>query len=363
MAKNPFTPTFGRVPAHFAGRAGILSAMERALDNGPDDPNLTSILVGPRGTGKTALLASVAREASARGWVTARVSAGEGMLEDVIERAWESASHLVAKESGTRLKSLSVGQGVAVEFERADAPRGNWRTQMNGLLDRLAELEVGLLITVDEVRPDVEEMRRLAAVYQHFVGEDRNVALVMAGLPSNVAQLVSDESVSFLRRARQHHLGRVDDADIEIAFRRTLADAGAQIDDDAVAVAVSAIEGYPYMLQLVGYWTWEQADGAPIRAEHVARGTRQALQELTDGVLAATYRELSRGDVRFLEAMVSCEQPASLANISAKMGVKSNYASKYKERLLVAGVLGEAGQGHYSIDLPGFRQYVERRIG
>lgn len=45
------------------------------------------------------------------------------------------------------------------------------------------------------------------------------------------------------------------------------------------------------------------------------------------------------------------------------MGVRSNYASKYKERLLVAGVLGEVGQGYYSIDLPGFRQYVEERMG
>lgn len=226
------------------------------------------------------------------------------MLEDIVERTWESAEHLIEKGVGARLKSLSVGQGIAVEFERAEGVRGNWRTRMNDVLDRLAELEVGLLITVDEARPDVDEMRQLATVYQHFVGEDRNVALVMAGLPSNVAQLVSNESASFLRRARQYHLGRVADGDIEIAFRRTLQDFGAQIDDAAVSAAVSAIEGYPYMLQLVGYWTWEQAAGEVINECHVERGARQALQELRDGVLASTYRELSRGDIRFLEAMV-----------------------------------------------------------
>ncbi|MBB3171233.1 hypothetical protein FHR31_001045 [Parvibacter caecicola] len=58
------------------------------------------------------------------------------------------------------------------------------------------------------------------------------------------------------------------------------------------------------MLQLVGYWTWEQAAGEVINECHVERGARQALQELRDGVLASTYRELSRGDIRFLEAMV-----------------------------------------------------------
>ena len=159
MAKNPFTPTFGRVPIHFAGRANIL-AMQRALEIGPDDPNLTSILVGPRDVGKTALLASIAREALSRDWVTARVSAGEGMLEDIVERTWESTEHLVEKGTGARSKSLSVGQGIAVGLERAEGVRGNWRTRMNDILDRLADLGVGLLVTVDEARSDVDEMQQ-----------------------------------------------------------------------------------------------------------------------------------------------------------------------------------------------------------
>ena len=85
-ARNPFTPSFGRVPAHYAGRSQFMSTMKKALANGPSDPNLSMILVGSRGTGKTALLASVAREASAAGWVTAQVSAGDGMLQDIVER-------------------------------------------------------------------------------------------------------------------------------------------------------------------------------------------------------------------------------------------------------------------------------------
>ena len=362
-AKNPFTPTFGRIPAHYAGRAALMDAMRRALDNGSADPNLTTILVGPRGTGKTALLASISHEASSRGWVVARVSAGEGMLEDIIERTQESASHLIDSSSNARVKSLTVGASFGVELERGDAPMGNWRTRMNRLLDQLAERDTGLLITVDEVRADVAEMRQLATVYQHFVGEERNVALVMAGLPSSVAQLVSDESVSFLRRARQRHLGRVSDAETEIAFRRTVTDGGASIGDEAVAAAVAAIEGYPYMLQLVGYWTWERADSPEINCNDVACGVKLALQELRDGVLSATYRELSKGDVRFLEAMLDDAGASSLADVSARMGVKSNYASKYKERLLTAGILGEAGKGSYTIDLPGFKDYVRERRG
>ena len=155
--------------------------------------------------------------------------------------------------------------------------------------------------------------------------------------------------------------GRIGDADIESSFRKTVLEAGALIDDKALADAVKAIDGFPYMMQLVGYWTWEETLGRSIKQADVKRGVTLAAQELRDGVLATTYRELSNGDVRFLEAMLLDEGASSLADISARMGVRSNYASKYKERLLATGVIGEAGRGHYAINLPGFKDYVREQ--
>ena len=70
-----------------AGRQNLLDAMGRVFDEGPGNPNLSSIIVGPRGSGKTALLACIADEAAMRGWVAARVSALPNMLEDILERA------------------------------------------------------------------------------------------------------------------------------------------------------------------------------------------------------------------------------------------------------------------------------------
>lgn len=82
MGKNPFTPTFGIVPAHLAGRRGVLKDMRQAFENGLGDPNLSTILIGARGTGKTALLSCIADEAQQRGWIVVNVAAGKGMLED-----------------------------------------------------------------------------------------------------------------------------------------------------------------------------------------------------------------------------------------------------------------------------------------
>ncbi len=357
---NPFTPSFGSVPPYLAGRKGLLEDMHRAFERGTGDPNLSTIVIGPCGTGKTALLSRVAQDASSCGWVTASVSAMPGMLDDIVERTCESAEELLENSDRLRLKGLTIGQSVGLEFDRAQRLQGNWRSKMNAILKQLDRYGTGLLITVDEVQADLDEMIQLASVYQHFVQEGRRVSLLMAGLPSNVSSLISSKYVSFLRRARQRHLGRIADVEIASAFRKTVVAAGAQIDADALERAVSSIDGFPYMMQLVGYWTWEESASESIAFADVQRGVEMATRDFQDGVLAATYRELSRGDLRFLNAMLPDDE-ASLADIAGRMGVASNYASKYKERLLEAGVIGDRGHNVFSIDLPGFRDYLQKR--
>ena len=359
--RNPFTPTFGKVPPYMAGRKDVLDAMNQAFDGGPGNPNLSSILIGPRGSGKTALLACIATEAFEHGWVSARVSALPGMLEDILERAREAASEFIEPRSGTHLKGVGIPQVLEIEFAQTKTGAGNWRTRMNKLLDALSEHDVGLLITVDEVRTDLDEMVQLAATYQHLVQEDRKVALVMAGLPHQVAELVDDKSVSFLRRARMRRLGRIGDADVESALRKTVLEAGGIIEDDALLACVDAAGGFPYMMQLVGFWAWDSAADGRIDAEAAERGIRLARQEIKEGVFDATYRELSNGDLRFLAAMLPDLDGSTLADVSARMGVKSNYSTKYKSRLLNRGVIGERPDGTLDFDLPGFREYLDER--
>ena len=359
--ENPFTPGFGSVPPYLAGRKGLLEDMHRAFERGKGDPNLSTIIIGPRGTGKTALLSRIAQDASASGWVTASVSAVPGMLDDVIERTCESAEELLDNSEHLRLKGVTFGQSVGLEFDRAQRLQGNWRSKMNAVLKQLDRYETGLLITVDGVQADLDEMVQLASVYQHFVQEGRRVALLMAGLPPNVSSLISSKYVSFLRRARQRHLGRIADVEVASAFRKTVLGAGGEIDDGGLDLAVSSIDGFPYMMQLVGYWTWEESASSSIGLADVERGVRMAARDFEDGVLAATYRELSKGDLRFLAAMLP-EDESSLADIAARMGVASNYASKYKERLLESGVIGGCGHNTFRFDLPGFRGYLQGRV-
>jgi type II secretory pathway predicted ATPase ExeA len=65
------------------------------------------------------------------------------------------------------------------------------RRRVNSLLDDLAEQASGLLLTVDEAHTAARpELREIATITQHLIREDREFALVMAGLPSAVSSLL-----------------------------------------------------------------------------------------------------------------------------------------------------------------------------
>jgi len=361
--RNPFTPSFGQIPPYLAGRSRIVSDMGRAFDRGPGDPNLSTILVGVRGTGKTALLSYLAEMALGQGWVSASVTAEEGMLEDILERAVETGSQFVSSEGSARVTGVAIGQIFEMTWEYEDGRRGNWRTRMNRLLDEFDRYGVGLLITVDEVRADVGEMIKLASVYQHFVREGRRVALVMAGLPGNVSSLIGDKSVSFLRRAFKHRLGRIADYEVEEALRKTVEASGRRIDDGGLSVAVEAIDGFPYLMQLVGYRAWDQHPQADtISEEDVANAVALARLEMEDRILEATFYELSEGDKRILSAMLADGEVSRMADIAMRIGESSGYVSVYKNRLVEAGVVAEKGRGVIAFAMPGLREYLGKKL-
>lgn len=356
---NPFTPTFGIVPPYLAGRNSVLADIRKAFINWPGDPNRSSIFIGPRGSGKTALLSCVGDVARQEGWIITDTIAGEGMLEDIFQRTLAVATEHISPKERTHLTGVTLGSFLGLTWSSESPEKSNWRSRMSELLTELNNREIGLLITVDEVRADITEMIQLASVYQLFLRENLKIAMVMAGLPFHVNQLISNESVSFLRRARQHYLGTIADSDIRFAFRKTVESAGKTIREDALDMAVAASGGFPYMMQLVGYSIWEESETDPeIDTVHAERGIRRARDDFRAGVLDSTFRELSKGDRKFLYAMLQDREYSSLSDIARRIGKTTGYASTYKNRLILAGVIEEQPGNTFAIAIPSFREYL-----
>lgn len=283
-----------------------------------------------------------------------------GMLEDIIERTKEAADSRLSQPRAC-ISGVEIGP-VGIDWTYAQETQGNWRTCMNGVFRQLEKHDIELLITIDEVTVDLEEMLQFASVYQHFVREGKKVALLMAGLPYKVSALLRNDSVSFLRRSQYHQLGRITDVEIANAFRKTVEAGGRSITPEALEDAVKAVDGFPYMMQLVGYRTWDVSENSPkISASDVQQGSLFARMELRDRILETTYRELSDKDIEFLLAMLPDSGPSRVSKIAKRMGVASNYASQYKRRLLEDGVIGERGRGLVGFDIPAFREFLNEK--
>lgn len=342
--KNPFTPVFGTIPLFPAGRDRIMNDMHKAFLNWTGSPDITSILIGPRGSGKTALLYMISEEAKKEGWIVADTIARKGMLEDIYQ--------VILQQTGFKLS-----------VERNEEEKLNWRSKMNSIMQQFMNLDTGLLILVDEVIADLDEMVDLAATYQLLRQRYPKISLVMAGLPSNVYALLNDRSVSFLRRARQHNLERISDQDVWLSFRKTVEKGCKQIDEKYRDEIVSTIDGFAYMMQLVGYYIWEASDEKKeISKMDVRNGIEYAKREFRIGVLDHTYLELSDMDREFLFAMLKDEKYSNLTDVSERLGKTTGYCSTYKKRLLQSGIIEEKCGKKFEFAIPLFREYLTEQI-
>lgn len=357
MAFNPFTPTFGSVPPELAGRRQLIEDILGGLDNAPGDPNRASIFVGARGSGKTVLLATIAEQAETCGWLSVNVTAREGMLGEILVQAREKGGHVLKPETLSKLTGLQVGE---LGFTReVGERRSTWRSEMTGVVRELNENGVGLLITVDEASARQKELGTLVDVFQHFVREKRDVALLLAGLPHNVSLLLDDDSVSFLRRAFRHSMESIETNEVAKAMRETIESAGRAIDPDALAVAAEGAGGFAFLIQLIGYHLWRAHPDAPVISLDDARSAVSfAERDMERMVLEPTVRGLTPREVEYLRAMSEDSSVSNVRDIAERMGIDANNATKVRKRLVERGIIGTRGRGRVGFDMPMLKEYV-----
>lgn len=233
------------------------------------------------------------------------------------------------------------------------------RQLWNALLDVVERHGTGVLLTVDEVhRGAAAELRALAATYQHLVREERDVALVVAGLPSGVEGLLNDEVLTFLRRAERHTLADVPLPEVRTALRSTISESGRQIEDDALDLATEATGGYPFMIQLVGYHVWRKAEDDKIDLHAASGGVDAARVRLGNTVHEANLQALSDVDRTYLIAMAQDDGPSRTKAIAERLGVGIGYGNVYRARLIAAGVIAARGHGRVDFTVPYLREHL-----
>jgi chromosomal replication initiation ATPase DnaA len=351
MMLNPFTPVFGNDPPVIGGRDIYINDVLKGLNNNPGDPNRITIFTGSRGSGKTVLLARIAAEAEQRGWISIHTPATNDMLTNIVEQIERKATEHLPKKKQSSLTGLQVsGTGFSRSIEPMQA--GTWRTQMDRYLDVLAEKDIGLLFSIDEVTARVSEIVTFITTFQVFVMEKRNVALIMAGLPGNVIQMLSNDNISFLRRAFRRELGPISTPEVRTVLEKTIALSGRKIEKDALEYAADQTEGLPFLIQLIGYHTFDQSDRETITEKDAIAGACTAREDMRNMILDATVADLTKTELKFLRAMLPDSGPSRMADIAKRMEVSASQASHYRRRLLRQGIIGERGRGLVEFAMP-----------
>ncbi|ROS75406.1 ATP-binding protein [Cellulomonas sp. PhB143] len=359
--RNPFKPTAGATPPVLIGRDADLEEFSDSLRDGPGAPGRLVRVTGARGVGKTVMLNELADAALREGWVTVADTASTGMaarLVTAISDHRDRLDRVPERHRSITAIDLPVGAG-GIAFSERPAVQSDLRREAGLLLDVLAQHETGLLITVDEMHHGaLDELRALSIVTQHLVREDRQIAVAFAGLPSAVSELLNDRGVTFVRRAMPIILADVPVPEVAAALRATIETNGRSITDDALQLAARATNGYPFLVQLVGYHLWRKAVADRIDMASAAAGVDAARRRLGATVHETALADLSAVDRTFLLAMAVDDGPSKASDLASRLAETSSYVSTYRSRLIGAGIIGSVSHGYVDFAIPYLREYL-----
>lgn len=361
--ENPFRPTAGATPPDLIGRGGVLDEFAYGLRIGSGAPGLLTIFTGARGIGKTVMLGAAEDLAVAGGWAVVSETATGGFLGRIGEAMRRLTNELGDGPTGRRVTGVSVA-GFSVTTQLAPEEQVDWRARGAALLRLLADRGTGLVITVDEIHAaDRAELSQLAADVQHFIREGLPIGLIFAGLPAAVSDLLNEGVATFLRRADRIDLHAASIAEVERSYTETFAGAGVALDGELAKVAAEGTGGYPFLIQLIGYYLWQEAEKAQggLDAAAVGRAVTAGRRRNERVVIEAALSTTSGRDRDFLHAMAEDPGPSSTADIGRRTGMRPNAVGNYRTRLMDAGLIEAAGYGLVDFAIPGLREYMTAR--
>lgn len=355
-----FQPTFGNRPVQYIGRDGVIEQFMEGLREPSGSRSRCTLFLGQRGMGKTALLLELSDRAQKEGYVVARVTAHEGMPQAIIEQFQLNGSQYFNddKRKVTGVSAGALGFSFGLTFSEATERQYGFRSKMSLLCDKLAEKGKGALILIDEVRTSAA-MREVASAYQELVGDQKNIAIAMAGLPHAVSGVLNDKVLTFLNRATKVELGPISTNLIRAYYERAFKEIGIKVKDEILDRAALATHGFPYLMQLIGYYVMQYTSyGNTVTESVMEKAERAAMSDLENNVFKPILNPLSDNDKVFLQALARCGGTVTTAKLQEKLGKKGPAIQPYRKRLLEAGVIESPRRGELVFAVPYLADYL-----
>jgi hypothetical protein len=389
---SPYTP--GELAQVVPGRQAQLASIEERLVYMTGLQRLVGRIrldQGPRGVGKTSMLAAAQRMARQNhGVLTAWASAGSenpiiGTLISEIAEAtseWHHEDHDRISRLAQRL-SVKVTAGVPgiaqveagiapAPSQMAQSPNDTTTREFAGLVQSTVEGAQrnnlrGLAIFVDEIQSaDQQGLRVLAGAWQRLQRTSPGVpaAVFAVGLPNSKDAIRGAGGTTFAERFDYPEMAPLDPDASRLALVAPAGELGVNWRPDALDAAVTYSGGYPYAVQLIGDNTWRSAgfphSGQELTGAHVAAAIPAVEQAMT-AVYEARWADATRTEREAMLVLAGYgDQPVSRQQLVAGMGGDRD-VSDLRASLLRKGIIVPSGHGELSFSVPGMAAYLRQR--
>ena len=337
----------------------MLADLRQALSMGPRDDRFTSVLLGPRGSGKTVVLGMVEEMTARSGWIVFSLDASTSGIHDRIREqiAWAQEEYEGLPDVGDLHRQTKTAAGVSLwpaSFRRtvAETIQTKWslRRQLTTLATHAADQGTAVLLSVDEMHGgERDEMRRLSADLQHITRRaGLPVAFMGAGLSDMRHTLLEDKKMTYFHRGGKFDMPPLTVSDSMRCLRKTVNDAGGQIEDAALRALAEATGSLPYRLQLLGYQAWI-ISGAPFDpiGDHAAReAVVETDRVMADRVYVPTWHDLGDAERSFLRAVAGLGGTARPSDIARALGQTPSTLADMERRLAAIGCITVRSDGH-----------------
>ena len=370
IKRNPFNPGYGELPPVLAGRDNLKNEVnQRIVSTKQGKKNPTAIaLIGPRGCGKTALLAWITKQAEQRKLPVIRLtkedfaSVGdlESILSDQVIPSNKSHDFSVAVKDST-FTGASLRGGYKRETEYNHVER---KLKLKKLM--AAASTKGLVLLVDEAHDLPPEVGRIFYDSAQAVAQDHPIMLVIAGTP-DLKSVLRRSNATFVERMNTTRIGRLS---LEDTSRALIEPFGKNVtfDDLAKGAVLRETQHYPYFIQLWGRALWDvlaQKGVTHVGDEEVKEAYKTFDEVRRELYLSRTQELKSKGmlvPVAEIALRIGEKGKPSRSDfiaITQKMAYTRDRLEA-EEKLLHTGFIWQEGIGNWQYGIPSLATYVRK---
>lgn len=360
MDANPFTPSFGGMPEYFVGRTELIERVRHALHD-QRSPDFALFMTGCRGSGKTALLERLSSLAREERWLVIDVHsshAASSIMDGLLSMGIMGKVRLTP--------SVSLPGGVQIEGKSEGAVDDNNGPKLVDELTRAYEKlrgYRGIFITIDEVQKiPKSDMEEVCAAVQMTRRKGLPICLMLAGLPGSKELVASYEGCTFMQRVEDVHIGGLLVDETTKAFGILLRLVPSITVSDDVVWSLSAMsQGYPYLIQLVGYCFVEHVGQLyPVGLVHPSAEDAKAVEDdvyvtYRQNVLEPSTRGVRREAANYLRAMARVQDDEGYvrtADVARELGKEPKQLSTCRSSLIRRRLVLPVGYGKVCFGLP-----------